>query len=219
MNRKKLNLTLTIACAVFAVLAVVLMIFGIVYDGDHVLTKVLMIVAAVLSLALAGELAYLVWFSDKGDVPNYFLYDASTKKNVPVDKLTLSIVSKSMDRYFSIYAPSEGKLWTDGILENPELDMDDSFKPLVAYKLLFDLADRDMEKGWKCFELASYETVDFICRSLEMNGETEIAGNIRKMKQVQPFQIKYIRDYLVSNSSYLQTKMLMYVRDNIEKFQ
>ena len=65
MNRKKLNLTLTIACAVFAVLAVVLMIFGIVYDGDHVLTKVLMIVAAVLSLALAGELAYLVWFSDK----------------------------------------------------------------------------------------------------------------------------------------------------------
>lgn len=219
MNCKKLNLTLTIACAVFAVLAVVLMIFGIVYDGDHVLTKVLMIVAAVLSLALAGELAYLVWFSDKGDVPNYFLYDASTKKNVPVDKLTLSIVSKRMDRYFSNYAPSEGKLWTDAILENPELDMDDSFKPLVAYKLLFDLADRDMEKGWKCFELASYETVDFICRSLEMNGETEIAGNIRKMKQVQPFQIKYIRDYLVSNSSYLQTKMLMYVRDNIEKFQ
>ena len=99
MNRKKLNLTLTIACAVFAVLAVVLMIFGIIYDGDHVLTKVLMIVAAVLSLALAGELAYLVWFYDKGDVPNYFLYDASTKKNVPVDKLTLSIVSKRMDRY------------------------------------------------------------------------------------------------------------------------
>ena len=85
-------------------------------------------------------------------------------------------------------------------------------------ELLFDLADRDIEKGWKCFELASVETVDFICRGLEMNGENEIAGNLRKMKAIQPFQIKYVRDYLVSNANYLQTKMMMYVRDNIEKF-
>ena len=219
MNRKNFDLILKIACACFAVIAVVLFVFGIIYDGDHVLTKILMIVVAVLSLALAGELAYLAWFSDNGDVPNYFLYDSNTKKNVTVDKLTLPVVSKRMDRYFSNYAPSEGKLWTDKVLENPELDMDDAFKPLVAYKLLFDLADRDMEKGWKCFELASYETVDFVCRALEMNGEDEVAGNIRKMKQVQPFQVKYIRDYLVSNRDYIQTKMMMYVRDNIDRFQ
>ncbi|MBQ8817840.1 MAG: hypothetical protein IJZ83_04625 [Clostridia bacterium] len=219
MNRKKLNLILTIACACFAVVAIVLLVFGIIYDGDHTFTKVLMIVAAVLSLALAGELAYLLWFSGSGEKPNYFLYDASSKRNVTVDKLTMPVVNKRMERYFSNYAASEGKLWTDGILENPMLDMDDAFKPLVAYKLLFDLADKDIDKGWKCFELASYETVDFICRGLEMNGETEVAGNLRKMKMVKPFQIKYVRDYLVSNCNYLQTKMLMYVRDNIEKFQ
>lgn len=219
MNRKKLDLILTIACAVFAVIAIVLLVFGIIYDGDHALTKILMIVSAVLSLALAGELAYLLWFSDKGETPNFFLYDASSKKNVSVDKLTVNVINKRMERFFSNYAPSEGKLWTDKILEDPALDMDDLFKPLVAYKLLFDLADKDMEKGWRCFELASFETVDFVCRSLEMNGEAEVAGNIRKMKQVQPFQVRYIRDYLVSNRDYLQTKMTMYVRDNIEKFQ
>ena len=219
MNRKNFDLILKIACACFAVIAVVLFVFGIVYDGDHALTKILMLVVAVLSLALAGELAYLAWFSDNGDVPNYFLYDSNTRKNVTVDKLTMPVVSKRMDRYFSNYAPSEGKLWTDRVLENPELDMDDAFKPLVAYKLLFDLADKDMEKGWKCFELASFETVDFVCSALEMNGEDEVAGNIRKMKQVQPFQVKYIRDYLVSNRDYIQTKMMMYVRDNIDRFQ
>ena len=219
MNRKKFDLILKIACACFAVIAVVLFVFGIIYDGDHALTKVLMFVVAVLSLALAGELAYLAWFSENGDVPNYFLYDSNTKKNVTVDKLTMPVVCKRMDRYFSNYAPSEGKLWTDGILENPELDMSDAFKPLVAYKLLFDLADKDIEKGWKCFEIASYETVDFICSAIEMNGEAEVAGNIRKMKQVQPFQVKYIRDYLVSNRDYIQTKMMMYVRDNIDRFQ
>ena len=219
MNRKNFDLMLKIACGVFAVLAVVLFVVGLVYDGEHTLTKVLMIIVALLSLALAGELAYLVWFSGKGEVANYFLYDSNAKKNVSVDKLTLPVVHKRMDRYFSNYAPSEGKLWTDRILEAPTLDMNEAFKPLVAYKLLFDLADKDMEKGWKCFELASFETVDFICASLEMNGESEVAGNIRKMKQIQPFQIKYVRDYLVSNRDYLQTKMMMYVRDNIDKFQ
>lgn len=219
MNQKKMNLIMTVACAFFAVIAVVLLVFGIIYDGDHVFTKVFMLISAALSLALAGELAYIIWFSDKGDVPNYFLYDSSTKKNVSVDKLTLNVINKRMDRYISAYAPSEGKLWTDGALENPYIDMSDAFKPLVAYKLLFDLAIRDAENGWKCFEVASYETVDFVCRCLEMNGEDEVAGNIRKMKTVKPFQVKYIRDYLVSNSNYLQTKMLMYVRDNIERFQ
>ena len=219
MNQKKLNLLMTVACAFFAVIAVVLLVFGIIYDGDHIFTKVFMLISAVLSLALAGELAYIVWFSDKGEAPNYFLYDASSKKNVSVDRLTLNVINRRLDRYFSSFAPSEGKLWTDGVLEDPYLDMGDAFKPLVAYKLLFDLAQKDAENGWKCFEAASYETVDSICRWLEMNGETEIAGNVRKMKTVKPFQIKYVRDYLVSNCSYLQTKMLMYVRDNIERFQ
>lgn len=219
MNGKNFSLILKIVCACLAVVGVLLLIFGIIYSGDHAFTKVFMIISAVLSFALAGELAYLVWFAKGGEAPNYFLYDSNTKKNIPVDKLNVALVSKRMDSYFSKYAPSEGKLWTDRILENPSLDMTDLFKPVVAYKLLFDLADRDMEKGWRCFELASYETVDFVCSALELNGETEVAGNIRKMKQVQPFQIKYIRDYLVSNHDYLQTKMLMYIRANIEKFQ
>ncbi len=219
MTQKKLNLILTVAAAFFGVLAIVLMVFGIIYDGEHIFTKVFMIICAVLSLALAGELAFLLWFSGKGEAPNYFLYDSSIKKNVSVDKLTPQVVHKRMDRYFSNYAPSEGKLWTDRVLESPTLDMEDSFKPLVAYKLLYDLASRDMDKGWKCFESASFETVDFVCSCLELNGEDEIAGNLRKMKQMQPFSIKYVRDYLVSNCGYLQTKMLMYVRENIEQFQ
>ncbi len=219
MTQKKLNLILTIACAVFAVFAVALLVIGIVYDGEHTFTKIFMFLSAALCFALALEIAYIIWFADRKETPNYFLYDNSTKKNVTPDKLSVKVISRRMERYFSSYASSEGKLWTDGILTSNDLDMEDKFKPIVAYKLLFDLANMDMEKGWKCFELASYETVDFICSCLEMNGEMEVAGNIRKMKTVQPFQIKYIRDYLISNCKYLQTKMLMYVRENIEQFQ
>ncbi len=218
MNQKKLNLILAVASIAFAVLAVVLLIFGILYDGEHLFTKIFMIIVAVLSLALAGELAYLRWISGDSH-PNYFLYDSRAKKNIPVQKLTFQAVNNRMNRFFAGYAPSEGKIWTDGILENPYLDMADEFKPVVAYKLLFDLAQIDVEKGWKCFEVASVATVDFVCKGLEQNGETEVAKNLRMMKAAQPFQIKYVRDYLVSNKAYLQSKMFKYVRDNIDKFQ
>lgn len=218
MNQKKLNLILAVASIAFAVLAVVLLIFGILYDGEHLFTKIFMIIVAVLSLALAGELAYLRWISGDSH-PNYFLYDSRAKKNIPVQKLTFQAVNNRMNRFFAGYAPSEGKIWTDGILENPYLDMADEFKPVVAYKLLFDLAQMDVEKGWKCFEMASVATVDFVCKGLEQNGETEVAKNLRMMKAAQPFQIKYVRDYLVSNKAYLQSKMFKYVRDNIDKFQ
>ncbi len=219
MTQKKLDLILTVACAVFAVLAVVLLVFGIIYDGEYLFVKIFMLLCAALSLALAGELAFANWFSGKGEAPNYFLYDSSSKRNVSVDKLTFVVISKRMDRYLSSLAPSEGKIWTEGILENSELAIDDNFKPLVAYKMFLNLALRDVEQGWKCFENASVGTVEYLCAALEMNGENEVADNIRKMKQVRPMQVKYIRDYLVSNISYLRTKMVMYVRENIEKFQ
>ena len=146
--------------------------------------------------------------------PNYFLYDARTKKNVPLQKLTPQVINNRMNRYFAEFAPSEGKLWTDGILEDPELDMSDAFRPVVSYKLLLDLAVMDQEKGWKCFEIATDATVDFICCGIEMNGEDEIAKNLRLMKAVQPFNVKYVRDYLINNKAYLQAKMFRYVRDN-----
>ena len=218
MNRKTFNLILIIAGAVFAVLAVVLFIVGIVYDGDHAFTKVMLIIVSVLSLALAVELAYLWWISNDKN-PNYFLYDSRTKRNVPVEKLSFQVVSGRMNKYFSNFAPSEGKIWTDKILDDPNLDIGEEFKPLVAYKLLYDLAAMDVEKGWKCFEVASVETVEYICRGLEKNGDKEVANNLRMMKTAQPFQIKYVRDYLISNKGYLQAKMFKYVRANIEKFQ
>ena len=218
MNQKKFKLILTIAAAFFAVLAIVLLIVGIVYDGEHLFTKILIIVVFVLSFVLALELVYLLWMSSAAK-PNYFLYDSRTKKNVPVQKLSPQVINNRMNRYFAGFASSEAKLWTDGILDDVNVDISDEFKPLVAYKLLVDLAVMDQEKGWKCFEISSAATVDFICRGIEINGEVEIAKNLRLMKAVNPFNVKYVREYLVNNKAYLQAKMFRYVRDNIDKFE
>ena len=218
MNQKKLNLILLIASAVFAVLAVILIVVGIVYNGEHLFTKIMVFVVAVLSMALAAELFYLRYVSIDRK-PNYFLYDSKRRKNINVQDLNFATINVKMNRYFAGYAPSEGKIWTEGILDNEALDMADEFKPIVAYKLLFDLAHMDVEGGWKCFEVSSVQTVDFICRGLEQNGDGEIANNLRLMKSAIPFQIKFVREYLVSNKKYLHGRMFRYVVDNIEKFQ
>ena len=216
MKQNRLKLILAITSGVALVAAILLFVFGI-FVVQSLATKVVMIIAAVLSLALALEVLYL-FFMTSDSRPNYFLYDNRQGRNVSVQKLTFQMINAKMNRYLSSFAPSEGKLWTDRVLDNPSLEMADEFKPLVAYKLLFDLAEHDSENGWKCFEIASAETVSFLCDALEMNSDREMAQNLRQMKAATPINLKYIRDYLVRNRQYLKEKMRRYVYENIQKF-
>ena len=217
MNREKLRILLIVLSCVFAALFVGLLIFGILFKAGFVITKVLIFVLSVVSLALAGELLFLA-FLFKNVEPNFFLYDTQTKCNVTIDKLTFATVNSRMNSYFSKFASSEGKLWTEGILEAPELDMSDVFKPIVAYKLLFDLASIDKEVGWRCFELASAETVEFVCSALDANGDAEFAGMIREYKNSTPINLAAVRALLVENKNYLKKKAFKYVCSNIESF-
>lgn len=216
MNQKKLKLILSIVSGIALVAAIVLFILSLTVV-QNTATRVIMIITSVLFLALGGEVFYL--FLVAGDArANYFLYDSRQGRNISVQKLAFQTINVRMNRFLSGYAPSEGKLWTDKILDNPYLEMDDAFKPLVAYKLLFDLAEHDSEGGWRCFELASTETVDFICSALEMGGDDEMAQNLRQMKAATPINVKYVRDYLVRNRQYLKEKMRRYVCENIQQF-
>lgn len=216
MNQKRLKLVLVVASVISLIAAIVLFVLSLTVVSN-VATRVIMIIASVLFLALAGEVLYLFFLSGDSH-PNYFLYDSRQGRNISVQKLSFQTINVRMNRFLSGYAASEGKLWTEKVLDNPYLEMNDEFKPLVAYKLLFDLAEHDSESGWKCFEMASVETVGFLCAALEMNGDEEMAQNLRQMKAATPINLKYVRDYLVRNRQYLKEKMRRYVYDNIQKF-
>ncbi len=216
MKQNKLKLILTIACICFAVLAVVFLISGIVYDGDHTFTKVLLFLVAVVSLAAAGEVAFILWFSKGGDEPNFFLFDRATKRNIAVENLSDKVINDRMMEFFSKYAASEGKLWTSGVLE--DCDMEEQYKPAVAYKLLYDLALINKDAGWKCFDAATVSTVEFICSGLEQNADVDMAGYIRQFKNSQPLNMEQFKQFIISNKDYFGPKLCMYVRDNISKF-
>lgn len=219
MNQNKLRSLLGIGAIVFAVVSIVLLLVGIlaINFATAPFVKVMVIIIAAICMILAAELVYM-FFMENDTAPNYFLYDTQAKRNIPVQRLTFQMINGRMNRFLAGYAPSEGKLWTDGILDNPYLEMEDKFKPAVAYKLLYDLAERDTEQGWMCFDIASAETIEFICNSLDMNHDTDLSRTLRQMKTSKPFNLKYFRDYIVNNRTYLKSKLGHYVYDNIQMF-
>ena len=216
MDKQKKRLILLISAAVAFALFITFFVIGIAYGGS-IFSKIVLIVISVLILLLALELIYL-WVLCEEVVPNYFLFNGNINRNMPVSKLTFQIINVRMNKYLAGYAQSEGKLWTDKVLDNPTIEMDEVFKPLVAYKLLFDLAERDVEAAWKCFELASAQTVEFIAAGLEMNADGEFAKALRKIKSTTPVDLPRLRDLLIKNKRYLQGKMFKYVTQNINKF-
>lgn len=217
MNRNTLKIALSVATVFFLIVAIVLFVLGLTLDIST-LPKVILIIVSILALALGVELGYFVYLLiDKK--PNYFLYNPQTKRNISVQKLTFQTVNSRMNRFLSGYAASEGKIWNDRVFDDPYLEMEDEFKPLVAYKLLFGLADKDAEAGWRCLENASDDTIAFICKGLRANNDNEFATAIENVMAQKPVNIKVIRDYLVRNRKYVQNKMFKYVLENIDKFQ
>lgn len=216
MERNKLKIAFGLGTALFLVVGIVLLILSLALDINTLL-KVVLIIVSVLCLALTAELGYFT-FLMIDTRPNYFLYSSQSKRNISVQKLTFQVINSRMNRFLSGYAASEGKLWNDRVLDDPYLDMPEEFRPLVAYKMLYGLAEKDSEAGWMCLENASEETVIFICRGLELNGDNSFSSTLGSIMSERPANIKMARDYLVKNKRYIQSKMTKYVIENIDRF-
>ena len=218
MNKNNLRKIFLIVCIVFGVIGIGLLAAGALLISSEVMVlKVMAIIIALLCLLASAEFGFMMYVENEVK-PNFFLYDEQSRKNISLEKMDFNVINRKLNVYLRSFAASEGKLWTDRILESYELKMEDKFKPAVAYRLLFGLADKDVDQGWKCFELASPETVEFICAALDSNGDTEVSRTLRHLKAANPINLKYVRDYLVNNKAYLRTKLCNYVYDNINRF-
>lgn len=217
MSQNKLKMIFGIGAIISAVVSIALFLIAFLAVGDQAFLKTTMIIVAAVCAVLCAEFAWMFW-AEKDDKQNFFLYNPQTGRNMPVQKLSFQVVNGRMNRFLSAYASGESKLWTDRVFDNPYLEMADHYKPAVAYKLFFDLAERDAEIGWRCFEAASEETVDFLCAALDQNEDYEMAKTIRMMKKSKPMNLKQVRDYLVNNRNYLKGKLFRYVHDHIQLF-
>ena len=217
--KKYLPLALLVLGGLFAVGAV-LILFLAFPKADQSYKKILEIVCAVFMLMLTG-LSVLYWFLSRDTYPNYFLFDRKKKRNIPVEKLKFTMVSDRMTFLLGQIADSPEALWKSDVLlhESETYGYRSVYKPLVAYKMLFDLGEQGVETSyWTYFREAPECNINALCEALERVGEKKMVEAFKLIIERDPKDNMKVKEFLRRNMGYIRSKMVSYVVKHIELF-
>ena len=217
MSWKKMRPYAVIAAAVVCLgLAIMLFVFA---GMDHTYKKAFEIICGILLVILSGLFA-MYWYLGRDTEPNFFLFVRREKRNMPVEKLTSLIVNERMTFFVGQICDSPEALWSGDVLENERnFGYRSVYKPLVAYKMLYDLGEKDPDSNyWDYLKNASPETINVLCMTLERVGEAQLVKAFRLILEKYPDDDAKIKDFLRKNVPYIRGKMLNYVKKHIELF-
>lgn len=181
--------------------------------------KVLQIIIGILMIADGGLLLTIVVMKS-AEAPNFFLYDRATERNIDVRDLTFQQVNARMSMYMRQISESGRQIWDENIIgsDREELGEGGFFKPLVAYKMLYDLTVVENEDIWMLFTTSNPEVVKSLSDALTMNGDSEMGSTLIYLRENCAGDTEKPKEFITSNQKYIQSKMLKYVKANIEKF-
>lgn len=218
--KKYLPLALLVIGVLFAVGAVLILFLAVPKASDFKYKMVLEIVCAVFMLMLTG-LSVLYWFLSRDTYPNYFLFDRKKKRNIPVEKLKFTMVSDRMTFLLGQIADSPEALWKSDVLlhESETYGYRSVYKPLVAYKMLFDLGEQGVETSyWTYFREAPECNINALCEALERVGEKKMVEAFKLIMERDPKDNMKVKEFLRRNMGYIRSKMVSYVVKHIELF-
>lgn len=220
INVKKLIPCIIAAAAVMLIGGILILIFGVSGAGSS-LTKVLVAIEGALAIVIGLILGYIVLLS-RDDDANFFLYDRRTSKNIRPEDLTFERINSRMGYYMSLISGSQEQMWQKNILgrENDRFGPNDVYKPLAAYKMLYDLAELDRLESWVLFNEADAEVISSLTAALKQNGEDEMGRTLRFLYDdaMGPEDIERVRDFVMGNAQYIRRRMQKYIMDNLEWF-
>ena len=217
--KQNLQIILFCVCGVLTVAGILTFVFG--ASESEGFLQVMFVIFGVLLILLAIAIALLAVVVGSGEKANFFLYDAKLKSNVPVDELTFDTVNKKMTFVMTNLTTSASKVWTENVFEMESeifADGDDSFVPLVAYKILYDLLERSNEAIWQLYLAADTEIINTIAAALEHNDDVELGNAIKFLHENADGNYERTEKFLSDNKKYIQTKMVKYVKNNINRF-
>ena len=207
------------AVVVVSLVGAILLFAFAVPNADGVMYKVVIeVIIAVLMIVLAA-LAGLYIFLSRDAEPNFFLFDRVKKRNIPVEELSFTTVNERMSFYLTMVCESAEQLWNEDVLERDRmLGQRRVYRPLLAYKMLYDLADKDIATYWDLLIRAKAETVASLCAALEQGGEREMVKAFRFIMENYRDNPEKIKDFVCCNARYIRGRMLAYIKKNIEYF-
>lgn len=220
INSKNMAIVLMIAAGVLILGGISLLLFLV--PGAASFFKVCLIVISVLCILMGLGLLFTLYLGRDND-PNFFLYDTKTQRNLPAEELTFDRVNSRMSYFLTTLSTSQEKLWADNTLADNgtgRFGVGDVYRPLTAYKMLYDLVELDRPEGWALFLCATPATIDSLLDALEENGEEAMAKALYHAYNSASGRddTEWLRDFLSGNAKYLRRRMLGYVQKNIEWF-
>lgn len=220
INAKKLITALSVAAFVLILGGIAMFAFAVPNASSGFYTACNVVVASCMVL-IGGGLLFYVYLSRDRD-PNFFLYDRKSGKNVDVEELTFDRINSRMSYFMStIVALPQAELWqTDVFAKEEHFGANGVYKPLAAYKMLYDLAEVDTPEGWRLFLGADPDLLDALTDAIRRNGDEDMASKLRAAynNAANADDYDWVRDFITGNAKHLRNRMTLYVRKNLEWF-
>ena len=218
MNLKKQLPLIVSIVGVLSFVGALLILFIAVPNANATYKRVLEIIISCLMILLSLLAAYYVYITRDAE-PNFFLFDRAKKRNIPVENLTFTIVNERMSFFLTMVCESVEELWQTDVLESDrKLGYRRVYRPLLAYKMLYDLADKNIATYWELLYNAKPEVIESLCSALAQGGEKEMVKAFRYIMENYRATPEKIKDFVCGNMKYIRGRMLGYIKRNIEMF-
>lgn len=180
--------------------------------------RTLMTILIFLLLAAGVALMYL-GNKSRATLVHYFLYDRRRDKFLLPEELTVDIVQDGVTHYLYPYTKAPIELWQD--IPRPlrvQLEVEPDFRPLMAYRMLFELSVANAENVSALFLSANEKALAYLCRTLSDCGDGEMADFIYDLYKTTTPNNEQIYLFFKNNSALFQRRALRYVQQNEEGF-
>ncbi len=215
--KKKLPILMAIAAILCVVGAVLIFVFP-VANADAMYKSVIGVIIGVLLILFALLIAVYLWLG-RDTEPNFFLFDRQKKRNIDSDELTFKFVNERLNFLITTVSQDMDELWNGGVLENElKLGYRKVYRPLIAYKMLYDLADKNVEDYWNYLLNCTPETAQSIAVALRQAGETKMADTFQILMRDYRDNPLQIRNFISGNIKYIRGRVMAYIKSHIEMF-
>ena len=218
--KKYLPTILLIAGAVCLLIAVVITVATIAgWENSEILINVLLLIAAVLFVALGGLVMYLAMISATV-TRHFFLYDKNLGKNVKPSELSFETVNQRMTYFMTRMADSERQVWSANVVgsDDERFGKNDVYRPLMAYKMIYDLTEHNSPEYWRLFASADIAIISSICDALSDNDDAQLGATLVFLREHHAQNIDKISHFFMDNRAYMQKQMVRYVQAHVDSF-
>jgi hypothetical protein len=216
--KQNLRLVLVVLCGFLTVWGVLTLVLG---GGDSEgWLKAVFIIFGIVLILLGCTVLLMAAALGQSEKANFFLYDSKKKANVPLEELDFARVDRKMMKVMTRISSNASEVWTGNVFDryDEEFADNDAYRPLVAYKILYDLGEHSNESVWNLYLLADPAIIDAIVASLEENGDTDLGDAFKFLYKNANGSYERTAKFLEDNKKYICNKMVKYVKANISRF-